>query len=88
MMLKQACPEIVEGFSMTGDMASLRAAGEAIQSRTSGLTKENKKCTHAAFTDLETDQWALTGAKLLGMHETVSSPKEYRSHLPGLFASR
>jgi hypothetical protein len=22
----------------------------------------------------------MTGAKLLGMHETVSSPKEYRSH--------
>ena len=25
----------------------------------------------------------MTGAKLLGMHETVSSPTEYRSHLLG-----
>ena len=40
------------------------------------MTKENKSCTYDAFADLGKLRAAdMTGAKLLGMHETVTSPK-------------
>jgi hypothetical protein len=40
-----------------------------------GLTNRNKTCTHFAFADLgKLGPRAMTGAKLLGMHETETSP--------------
>ena len=50
------------------------------------LTKENKPCTHGAFADLgKLYPAGMTGAKLLGMHESVTSPTEYRSRRAALW---